>query len=217
MLRLLALVVPLALAGAVSPMMLSEQTVLLAGPDGRRVAERYAIGVGASLAAFLIVLVLFGDSISLPTEPRLSATLDIVLGSLLVVLAVGLRVRRLRPRRKKPRRQGLNPSQALGFGVFSMATNFTTLAVMVPVGKEIAASDVGVPARLIVMIMVVIIASAPAWLPIALAIVAPGPTRRGLDALSTFIDTRGPALTMLLLAAVGVFLLARGIVHILGW
>ena len=217
MISVLALVIPLALAGAVSPVMLTEQTVLLAGRDGRRVAGCYALGVGGTLLVLLSILVLFGRSIALPEEPRLSASLDIVLGALLVLIAAVLRYRRPRdPKPKKSRDHGLSPSQALGFGVFSMATNFTTLAVMVPVAKEIAASDLDVPERLVVLCVVVVVAALPAWLPIAMTLVAPVPTRRGLQALADFIDTHGRLLTVVLLAAAGVFLVSRGTVHIIG-
>ena len=217
MFSVLALVIPLAFAGAISPVMLTEQTVLLAGREGRRVARNYAIGVAGTLLVVLSVLVLFGSSIKLPEEPSLSASLDVALGAVLVLVAAVLRYRRPRtPKPSKSRDRGLNPSQALGFGVFSMATNFTTLAVMVPVAKEIAASDLEVLARLVVICIVVVVAALPAWLPIAMTLVAPDPTRRALEALAAFIDTRGRLVTVLLLAAVGLFLVGRGLVHMIG-
>ena len=218
MVSVLALVIPLAFAGAISPVMLTEQTVLLAGRDGRRVAASYALGVATTLLVLLALLVLFGRSIALPKEPSLSASLDIVLGALLVLIAAVLRYRRPRsPKPEKSReRSGLSPSRALGFGVFSMATNFTTLAVMVPIAKEIAASHLDVLARLLVLAIVVVVAAVPAWLPLAMTLVAPGPTQRALQALGDFIDTRGRLVTVLLLAAVGLFLVVRGIVRMLG-
>lgn len=209
--------IPLAFVGAISPVMLTEQTVLLAGRNGRRVAGGYAIGVGGTLVVLLSVLVIFGRSIALPEAPRLSASLDVVLGSLLVLIAAVLRYRRPRtPKPKESRDHRLSPSQALGFGAFSMATNFTTVAVMVPVAKEIAASGLDVPARLIVLCIVVVVAALPAWLPLAMTLAAPDPTRRGLQALADFVNTRGRLVAVLLLAAVGLFLAGRGIVHILG-
>ncbi|MGZ4459999.1 MAG: hypothetical protein ACXVW2_09365 [Nocardioidaceae bacterium] len=44
MLHLLLVLVPLGLAAAVGPVMLTEQTVLLAGPQGRRSGLLYAAG-----------------------------------------------------------------------------------------------------------------------------------------------------------------------------
>ena len=215
MVRVLALVIPLALAGAVSPMMFTEQTVLLAGRNGRRVAGAYAVAAVATLLVILSVLVLFGRAIPLPEKPRLSASLDILLGSLLIVIAAGLRYRRPRtPKPKKSHDRGLSVVGALGFGIFSMATNFTTLAIMVPVAKEIAASEIDTVERLIVVGIVVVVASLPAWLPPAMTLVAPTVTSRGLQALADFIDARGRLVTVLLLAAVGIFLVGRGLVHV---
>ena len=88
MLAALAVVIPLGLGGAVSPVMLTEQTVLLAGPDGAKAGVRYAAGVVLTTLVIVVAIVLFGRAISLPTEPHLDATLDLVLGLVLVNLAV---------------------------------------------------------------------------------------------------------------------------------
>ena len=101
----LAVVIPLGLGGAVSPVMLTEQTVLLAGPDGGRAAVRYAAGVVLTTFAIVVGLVLFGRAISLPTEPHLDATLDVVLGLVLVNVAVRPRLGMAR-RRRSPSRKG---------------------------------------------------------------------------------------------------------------
>ena len=88
MLAALAVVIPLGLGGAVSPVMLTEQTVLLAGPDGGRAGVRYAAGVVLTTFVIVVAVVLFGHAISLPTEPHLDATLDLVLGVVLVTVSV---------------------------------------------------------------------------------------------------------------------------------
>ncbi len=102
MLAALAVVVPLGLGGAVSPVMLTEQTVLLSGPDGRRAGMRYAAGVVLATFVIVVAIVLFGHAISLPTEPHLDATLDLVLGLVLVNVAVLVLV--------SGRRRGESPS-----------------------------------------------------------------------------------------------------------
>jgi hypothetical protein len=84
----LAVVIPLGLGGAVSPVMLTEQTVLLAGPDGGRAGVRYAAGVVLTTFVIVVAIVLFGRAISLPTKPHLDATLDLVLGVVLVTVSV---------------------------------------------------------------------------------------------------------------------------------
>ena len=61
----LALVLPLGLGGAVSPVMLTEQTVLLAGPGGVRAGTRFALGAVIVLMLIVIAVVRFGRAISL--------------------------------------------------------------------------------------------------------------------------------------------------------
>lgn len=202
-------------------MMLTEQTVLLATADGRRASSRYAIGASLVLLLFVGLFTLFGRVISLPSEPTLSSSLDIALGFLLVVVAallVYLKRRALRfpgKSHRAGRQLSVGPRRALGFGAFSMATNLTTLALVVPAAKIIAASGVDLPGRVILVLVVVIIASMPAWLPVALARIAPGPAERALDWIRDLIEQRGRQLVVLLLVVLGLFLVIRGTVDTL--
>ena len=63
------------------------------------------------------------------------------------------------------------------------------------------------------MLVLVGMASTPAWLPLALTAVAPGPAERGLRAFGRLIEERGRLLTVLLLGALGLLLILRGIVN----
>ena len=221
MLGTVALVVPLGLAGAVSPVLLTEQTVLLAGPGGYRAGLRFAAGAGLVLLIIVCTLVLFGRAISLPTAPKLDATLDLVLGLALLVVAVV--VRRLGRRNaggagaddedpSSPHRS----QAAFPFGAFSMATNFTTLALMAPAAKEISAAGVDIAERAVLVLVLVGLATIPAWLPVALVRVAPGPAQRILAALQTLIARHGRTAVVVLLGAAGVFFVARGLIRLLG-
>ena len=203
MLQALGVVVPLGIAGAFSPVMLTEQTVILAGPDGRRAAARYAAGATLILLVFTTLLVLFGRGISLPQEPHLDATLDLIFGAVLLGLALLLRLGR--PPKSKPHqpRRQLGRRAALAFGVISMATNVTTLALAVPAAKEIAASDLGLASRGVLVVALVMLASTPAWSPLALTQLVPGPAERGLRAFADLIERRGRVLTVLCVAAFG--------------
>ena len=214
-LQVLALVVPFGLAGAVSPVMLTEQTVVLSGPGGRRAAIRYAAGAMLALLAYVAVLLLFGRSIDLPKDPHLDATLDVVVGAglLVVALVLGLRHPRARKPADAPRRE-LTAREAFGFGVVSMATNVTTLALVVPAAKAIAASHVGTLGRAVAAVVLVVLASIPAWLPIALTTVAPGPADRGLRALGDLLKRRGHTIMVVVVAALGAFLVVRGVIRL---
>lgn len=210
MLKLLLFVIPLGLAGAISPVLLTEQTVVLSGPDGRRIARAFAAGAMLTLFAFVAVLVLFGSSIELPKTPHLNATLDVVIGALLIALALFLQLRNPKAKANKPARGAMNPRAAYLFGTVSMATNFTTLALIVPASKEIAASGVDLAGRAVAAAFLVVLASIPVWLPLVLTALAPGPALRGLDAFGAFIQRSGRLATVILVALVGAFMVVRG-------
>jgi hypothetical protein len=220
----LAVVIPLGLGGAVSPVMLTEQTALLAGPDGARAAVRYAAGVVLTAFVIVVAIVLFGRAISLPTEPHLDASLDLVLGLVLVNVAVLVLV--------SGRRGGGSPSSGGGddrgasgwrqaraafpFGVFAMATNVTTLALIAPAAKEISRVDVEIAAEAVLVLVLVGLVSMPAWVPVVLTRVAPGPSQRGLAAVRGQIARRGRGVTVGLLSAAGLFFIGRGLIRLLG-
>ena len=224
MLAALAVIIPLGLGGAVSPVMLTEQTVLLAGPGGGRAGVLYAAGVVLATFVIVVAIVLFGRALSLPTEPHLDATLDLVVGLVLVNVAVLVFVSGRR-RSGSPGRKGGEDGGASGtrparaafaFGVFAMATNFTTLALIAPAAKEISRTDAEIAAATVLVLVLVGLVSMPAWVPVALTRVAPGPSQRGLAAVRDQIARRGRGFTVGLLSAAGLFFIARGLIHLLG-
>jgi uncharacterized membrane protein YbhN (UPF0104 family) len=220
----LAIVIPLGLGGAVSPVMLTEQTVLLAGPDGGRAAVRYTAGVVLTTFVIVVAIVLFGHAISLPTEPHLDATLDLVLGLVLVNVAVLVLVLGRRrggsPSRKGGDDRGASGSRqaraAFAFGVFAMATNVTTLALIAPAAKEISRADVETAAEAVLVLVLVGLVSMPAWVPLVLSRVAPGPSQRGLATVRDQIARRGRGFSVGMLSAAGLFFIGRGLIRLLG-
>lgn len=214
------LILPFGLASAVSPVMLTEQTVLLASEGGRRAGRRYAAGAFLVAALYISLLVLFGQVISLPQEPTLDSTLDIALGALLVIVALLIHRGRHRTAQgtgkpKKPHRS-FGTNQAFGFGLFSMATNFTTLALLVPGSKLIAAGDLAFPERAVLVLVLAGLAATPAWLPVALTEAAPGPARRGLGWLESTISNHGRQMIVGLIGGLGLLLILRGVISELG-
>jgi hypothetical protein len=97
-----------------------------------------------------------------------------------------------------------------------MATNFTTLALVIPGAKAIAAGDLEIAERAVLVLVLTAIVSTPAWLPVALTVVAPGPARRGLGAIGDFIQNHGRRLTVLLIGLLGLLLVALGLLQIAG-
>ncbi len=216
-LQALSLILPVCLAGAVSPVLLTEQTVLLAGPGGRTAGRGFAIGAIGTLTAIALVLVFFGHVIDLPSRPKLSASLDVGFGAGLLaaaalVHAAGRRKARLPQPAAKPERD--RSGTAVPFGAISMATNFTTLALVVIAAKEISAADVGTAGHLALVAVLVAICSLPAWAPLALTKLAPRSGDAALRALGDFIDRHGRTAIVALLAFGGAYLLVRGIVDL---
>lgn len=217
MLHLLVVLVPLGLAAAVSPVMLTEQTVLMAGPHGRRTGLSYAAGTAAVLVVLVGAVLLLGRSIALPRAPRLDASLDLTIGGLLLVLAAVVARWHRHPGHQEVRRHspaGLAPPAAFAFGLFSMATNVTTLALVVPAAKEIAAEGLPAWESLVAALALVALAALPAWAPVALVAAAPEAAHRLLEALQRVIRRHGRTLVVVLIAAVGAFLVVRGIVRL---
>ena len=220
----LAVVIPLGLGGAVSPVMLTEQTVLLAGPDGATAGVRYAAGVVLTTLVIVVAVVLFGHAISLPTEPHLDATLDLVLGLVLVNVAVLVFVSGRRrsgaPSHNGADDRGASRSRqaraAFAFGVFSMATNVTTLVLIAAAAKEISRADAEIAAATVLVLVLVGLVSMPAWVPVALTRITPGPSQRGLAAVRDQIARRGRGFTVGLLGAAGLFFIARGLIRLIG-
>ncbi len=215
MLHLLAVVLPLALAAAVSPVMLTEQAVVLAAPDGRRPAWTYAAGTAAVLSVVVGIVVTAGQSLSLPRAPTLSASLDVVVGGALLALALVLWWwKRDRVARARPPHAHLTPSRAFGFGAFSMATNVTSLALVVPAAKEIASSDLSALSCVLAAGLLVTVVCLPAWVPVAATSLAPAVAGRLLTRLHDLIDRHGRTLVIVLVAGAGAFLLLRGALHL---
>lgn len=200
--------------------MLTEQTVLLAS-SGKSASSRFALGAFLVALTFVGILVAFGQVIELPQEPKLDATLDIVLGAALIALSVLIEggshvMKRRKPSRQKKSRSGLGPRQAFGFGLFSMATNLTTLVLLVPAAKLIAAEGTSFVESMVLVLLLAVFAATPAWLPVALTEAAPGATRTGLGWLSGMISRYGRQMTAALIAGLGFFLVIRGVLSELG-
>ena len=216
MLAALALILPLGLGAAISPMLFTEQTVLVA-EQGVRAGRLFAAGALGTLLVVVAATVLFGRAISLPTEPRLDASLDIVVGA--VLLAVAALVAAL-PHLPHPRRRGHHDrpavagDAALPFGVFSMATNFTSLALVLPAAKEISSTESAFAGRAVLVLLLVVLAGLPAWLPLALNRMAPDAGSQATTAANRLIERHGRQALLAILVAAGLYFVARGTLRV---
>jgi len=213
------LILPYGLIAALSPMMFTEQTLILASRSGKRYATAYAIGAVLTLLGFAFGLVLFGRAIiELPDNPELTAWLDLAIGAVMLVAAAVIHLRRDRPPRPATNRSMPSGDRLtvafFAFGVFSMLTNFKAVALMIPAAKAIATRAEILPERVVLTVAIVMIASIPAWLPPALTVIAPGSASRMLDAIKGFLARHGRRLLLALLLLAGTALVVRGAVFL---
>ena len=196
--------------------MFTEQTLILTTRQGKRAAAAYAFGAVLVLLVAASALVLLGRSIDIPNDPSLSAWLELVIG--VAMLAAALVLYRLgdRPARRRDKPLTIGAAGALFFGVFSMVTNYKALAMMIPAAKVIVTRSEVLPERIILTLVLVLIASSPAWIPVVLAAVAPGRVDRVLGAIRRFLERYGHRILIVLLAVLGLFLTARGTVIVTG-
>jgi hypothetical protein len=97
-----------------------------------------------------------------------------------------------------------------------MATNVTTLALIAPAAKEISRADVETAAEAVLVLVLVGLVSMPAWVPLVLSRVAPGPSQRGLATVRDQIARRGRGFSVGMLSAAGLFFIGRGLIRLLG-
>ena len=210
----MATVLPLSLAAGISPMMLSEQMLLLAGRGGRRSALAYVAGTATIVLALLAAVLAIGANLELPRAPRLSGRVDVTVGALLLVLAV-VGARRPHPVTKRPdtphERGGFGRSYA--FGLFAMATNVTTLPMVIAAGKDVVAHGSDGAVVLLGMSVILVGACLPAWAPLVLAQVPGGSAL--LDRLPHLIAANGRRIVILAITAAGVFCLVKGVLQLL--
>lgn len=168
---LLAKVLPLAAGAAVSPTVFAAVVLVLSGTV-RPLAR--AGGLAAGAAAPLVVLAAAGligfRHAGSGDRLRISPVVDLVFGVVLLLLAV--RAWR-RPAGGGAGGDG-HPSRLLSagpavcalLGAGLMLTNFSTLALFVPLVKEVAiAGSVGLAAQLAVLAASLVIALVTVWLP----------------------------------------------------
>jgi hypothetical protein len=96
-----------------------------------------------------------------------------------------------------------------------MATNVTTLVLIAPAAKEISRANAEIAGEAVLVLVLVGLVSMPAWIPLILTRVAPGPSLRGLAAVREQIARRGRGFTVGLLLAAGLFFIGRALTQLL--
>jgi cytochrome c biogenesis protein CcdA len=207
---LLAQIIPLALAAAISPVLFLLQLNTLTG--ARPIARGSALAAGAAFV--LIVVSTIGVALGgtgFSTRDTLQAAINIVFGALLV--AVGLRAL-LRPPKPKPSASEAKPtSVARSFlaGAGGMASNVTTFALYIPALALIAGSELPLGQRGVAALIILVLTLMVAWLPLLLAVAVPGASTRLLPWLGHWMTANNRWIQVVLGFGFGIWLVTKGV------
>jgi hypothetical protein len=207
---LLAEVIPLALAAAISPVVFLLQLNTLTGP--RPLSRGAALTAGAAIVLIIgstLGVLLGGTGFS--DRPTLQAVINIGFGVLLIL--VGLRAL-LRPPKPKPaeldeKPTGLGRSFLAGAG--GMASNVTTFALYIPALALIAGSNLPLRQRGLAGLIILLITLMVAWVPLLVAAVVPGATTRLLPALGGWMTRNDRWIQVVLGLGFGIWLFVKGV------
>lgn len=216
--ELLATVLPLALGAAVSPTLAALVIAVLASDDDpvRRAA---ALAAGAALPLVLISVVSLvavhaaGAAARGPAHSTLDGVVDLVFAALLAAIAW----RALQPTPTQQERQAGRAERAPGgaaryvaLGAGIMLVNASTLALVVPAMKDIGRAGVPVGQEIAAVMVVLVVALIPAWLPVVLRVAFPDRTTRLLKPVGRWMYDHQRALAGWVSAAFAAYLLVRG-------
>lgn len=207
-------VLPLALGAAVSPAVLatSLEVLIAFGKRGRTMLLLYLLGAAAVIAVALGLSALIPQRPPTKGDALIADLVDIIFGGLLLILAIVLLVRRPKPK-KDSRSQQLLASRwagpaVLGLGVLMMATNFSTLVLVLAGGHLVhsaPASD-AVPGYA----MLAVGALLPILLPLVWALISPATATRVLQRFNGFLGRHAKVIGVVLCGLTAAYLLARG-------
>lgn len=210
MTRALLEMLPLAVAGAVSPAVLGVCVLVLAAPDrGRRNGIAFFLGTLAFSVLFAGVMIVVLQHIGVvhrtQHEVRAGAVADLVLGVLLALWAIARIVRGPKPPRASNQHRAKRPLTfvtAWALGMFMMAVNFSTLPLYALAIRQIDQQHLARWSAFACIALLTAIILVPAWLPVAITVVAPRQSQRVLRALNVFFARHS---FMILTVIIGVF------------
>ena len=192
---LLTKILPLAVAGAISPTVLAVGLVVLSEKRYPKLRGLAFLAGTTSVVVAISLLVVFVFGAAVPDSQKgsnsdLSGYIDLAFAVLLLALAALTFSRRNHPQRKHhdhSQDPGARLPRFFAIGAVIMLLNFTTLAVFLPALKDIAIDKVSEADRLTALVVVDVIVLTPAWLPVLLYLVSPRLARKVLNPLNEFL------------------------------
>ena len=181
--------------------------------------------VGTVLAVIVVgaIAIAVGGATSSPRGPStLSEIIDIVLGTILILLAAWVLFRK-KPRagKKKNEKSGEEGDSSpqffkyTGIGILLVVTNPTSLTALFASAKLTVDSGLATSDQLIAMLLAGLFFTLPVLIPLVLILVAPAACRKFLDAANRILDRYGRYVIAVILVLLGINLIQKGL-EILG-
>src|ERR1035437_415526 len=224
--NLIAKIVPLAIGGAVSPILVISVVLLLSGtrkPRARALA--FAVGNVVALALVAVAVLLLFHSVGHTGtgSTRAGKLIDLTLGVLLTAMGAGKLIEFISKKlshqpevatsddeadQPAPSKGGVLGSLVLGVGL--MATNITTIALYLSAMKDVAEAKVGNGDRIIVSAIAIVIIMLPVAVPLPITVIVPGTSTKVLAAVRTFITRYRDLIMGIFVTGFGVCLALKG-------
>ena len=210
-------VLSLALGAAISPTILTVAVVVLSGAHGRaRMVVFTAANVLVLSAIGIAGLVVFTHSAGAgphPQQKSADAAIDAAIGLILVILGFRSLLKQPNASEQEEKPEASADPKLLRYmmvGVVMMLSNFTTLALFLPADKDIALAHVAASQRALVLAVLIVVATAAAWLPLLLTCLAPNASRPALQSVSRFTTVYRRQISVVVCFAFGAYLLVKG-------
>ena len=205
----------LALGAAVSPIPLTISVLLLSQPDrGRAKAIAFAAGQVLALAILVTAAALLLRTTLGTTHHhnKTEATIDTVLGVVLLLAAARTFLTKPKPKEKKPSPQKQRSLAAEVFaGAGLMAVNVETLALVLAAVKELSLAKVGPLPEALTLIAITLITTLTATVPPLIAMLFPTRSGHALAWLNEQTTRHGRAIKGVFLFLFGAYLLYKGL------
>ncbi|HET6300083.1 GAP family protein [Microbacterium sp.] len=213
-------ILPLALGVAISPIPIIAAILMLLSPRARVTSVGFllgwVLGIVVAVTVFTLLSSILPEQGSDASNPA-QGTIQLILGALLLLLAVG-------QWRKRPRR-GVEPAMpkwmqaidkmtfpvAFGLGFVLSAVNPKNLLMGAGAGVDIGSAGLAVGEIVLVIAVFTVIAASTVLVPVVGYLVAASKLRDPLDALRGWLEKENAVIMAVLLLVIGVSLIGKGI------
>ena len=163
--------------------------------------------------AGLVVFSHSAGSGSRPQQHAASAAVDALLGLILILFGIraALKPSVSEEQQEGDHRRGLQPARYAMLGVVMMLSNFTTLALFLPADKDIAISHASDSARALAFVVLVVLATVTAWLPLLMTSVFPATAAAVLGSINRFTTGYSRQIRAIICFGFGTYLLYKGL------